>query len=154
MANAPGIELVAILADGGTAAPVELPADFAEILTATAAMYRASGFEPPWIGYVAMHEGVPVGTCAFKCAPVDGKAEIAYFTFPQFENRGFATAMARRLVATARAAVPAIVLTAQTLPERNISNRILENLGFTQSGTAIDDDAGEVWEWQLAREAT
>ena len=60
----------------------------------------------------------------------------------------------RQLVATARAAVPAIVLTAQTLPERNISNRILENLGFTQSGTAIDDDAGEVWEWQLAREAT
>jgi RimJ/RimL family protein N-acetyltransferase len=146
------VRLVAILADGSTAVPVELPADFAEILTATAAMYRVTGFEPPWIGYLAVHEDEPVGTCAFKCAPEDGKAEIAYFTFPEFENRGFATAMARQLVDMARAAVPSIVVTAQTLPVRNFSNRILERLGFKQVGTAVDADAGEVWEWQLAKE--
>ncbi len=146
------VRLVAILADGVTAVPVELPADFAEILTATAAMYRSTGFEPPWIGYIAMHDDEPVGTCAFKCAPEDGKAEIAYFTFPDFENRGFATAMARQLVDMARAAVPSIVVTAQSLPVKNFSNRILENLGFRQVGTAMDADAGEVWEWQLPKE--
>ena len=153
-ANVPSVKLVAILADGVTATPVELPAEMEEILTATAAMYRATGFEPPWIGYVALHEGEPVGTCAFKCAPVHGKADIAYFTFPAFENRGFATAMARQLVALARAEAPSIVVTAQTLPERNFSNRILESLGFRQAGTAIDADAGEVWEWHLGKDDT
>lgn len=149
--DATGIRLVAILAGGDTAEPVELPAQVSEILEATAALYRTTGFVPPWIGYVAMHEGKAVGTCAFKCAPVDGKVEIAYFTFPDFEHRGIATAMARRLVALARTESPGIVVTAQTLPVRNFSNRILENLGFRLAGTAVDAEAGEVWEWRLER---
>lgn len=148
--DAPGIGLVAILYGGDTAEPVALPAEVADVLKATAAMYRTTGFEPPWIGYVAMHEGEAVGTCAFKSAPVDGRVEIAYFTFPDFEHRGFATTMARRLVALARAESPGVVVTAQTLPVRNFSNRILEKLGFRQAGTAIDAEAGEVWEWHLA----
>ena len=65
----------------------------AGILPATADLYRSSGFAPPWIGYVAVSEGRAVGTCAFKCAPVEGRVEIAYFTFPEFEGRGLATAM-------------------------------------------------------------
>jgi len=149
-ADAPAIELVAILQDGSMAAPVDVPPEFKEILSAVATMYRGSGYEPPWIGYITVHDGKVVGTCAFKCAPADGKVEIAYFTFPEFERRGLATAMARQLVAIARTQAPGIVVTAQTLPERNASNRILENLGFRQAGTAMDDDAGEVWEWHLA----
>lgn len=147
------LRLLPILSDGGTAAPVRLSADCAEILAATAAMYRATGFQPPWIGYLAMHGDEPVGTCAFKCAPEDGKAEIAYFTFPEFEHRGFATAMARQLVALARTEAPSIVVTAQTLPVKNFSNRILENLGFRQVGTAQDPDAGVVWVWHLEKDA-
>lgn len=149
MTGSPAIELVAVLRDGSTAAPVDVPPDFTEILSALAKMYGASGFEPPWTGYITLHEGKAVGTCAYKCAPVAGKVEIAYFTFPEFENRGLATAMARELVALARAQSPGIVVTAQTLPEKNFSNRILEKLGFVQAGTAMDEDAGEVWEWQL-----
>lgn len=146
----PDIELVAILSGGDTVEPVELPPQVAEVLKATATLYRITGFEPPWIGYVATHEGKAVGTCAFKSAPVNGKVEIAYFTFPDFEHRGNATAMARRLVALARAESPGVVVTAQTLPVRNFSNRILEKLGFRLAGTAIDTEAGEVWEWHLA----
>ena len=144
-----GLRLVAILERGELAEPVELPVVAAEILPATAGMYRGSGFVPPWIGYVAVREGEAVGTCAFKGAPTEGRTEIAYFTFPEFEGHGIATAMAQTLIALARATQPGLTVTAQTLPERNASNRILEKLGFRHTGMAHDDDVGEVWEWQL-----
>ena len=146
----PELRLVAILEAGETAETLTLPAGVASILPAMADLYRLSGFAPPWIGYVAVSEGRPVGTCAFKCAPEDGRVEIAYFTFPEFEGRGIATEMAAQLIALARAERPDVVIAAQTLMERNASNRVLERLGFSQTGTAMDADAGEVWEWQLA----
>ena len=149
----PDLRLVAILEAGETAEPLTLPPGVASILPATADLYRSSGFEPPWIGYIAVNEGRAVGTCAFKCAPEEGRVEIAYFTFPEFEGRGFATAMAVQLIALARAEQPYVVVAAQTLPERNASNRILERLGFVQAGTAQDEDAGEVWEWRLAAQS-
>jgi hypothetical protein len=37
--------------------------------------------------------------CAFKGAPADAAAETAYFTFPAFEARGYATARAGALLA-------------------------------------------------------
>jgi len=144
------LRLVAILEAGETAESLTLPAGVASILPAMVDLYRLSGFAPPWIGYVAVSEGRAVGTCAFKCAPEEGCVEIAYFTFPEFEGHGIGTAMAEQLIAIARAEQPGIVVTAQTLQERNASNRILERLGFLQSGTAMDEDAGEVWEWRLA----
>lgn len=45
--------------------------------------------------------GVAVGTCGFKSSPDQGRVEIAYFTFPDFEGRGLATAMAGELLAIA-----------------------------------------------------
>jgi [ribosomal protein S5]-alanine N-acetyltransferase len=144
------LRLVAILKGGELAEPVELPSAVTEILPATATMYGATGFVPPWIGYVAVSGGEAVGTCAFKTAPANGRIEIAYFTFPGFEGRGIATAMAQALISLARAEQPGLTVAAQTLPGRNASNRILERLGFRRAGTAIDAEAGEVWEWQLA----
>ena len=63
--------------------------------------------------------------------------EIAYFTFPEFEGRGIATAMARELLDLAKTAEPGIVVTAQTLPQHNASTRILEKLDFARAGTAV-----------------
>jgi [ribosomal protein S5]-alanine N-acetyltransferase len=146
----PDIRLVPITESGAAAEAIEIPAPASDVLTATAGMYRATGFAPPWIGYLAVSGDRTVGTCAFKTAPANGHVEIAYFTFPEFEGRGIATAMACRLVALARAAHPDIVVTAQTLPVRNASNKILEKLGFALAGTATDAEAGDVWEWQLA----
>lgn len=144
------IRLVGILREGIASEAVELPSTAAEVLPATAAMYRATGFVPPWIGYLAISAGCAVGTCAYKSPPAAGRVEIAYFTFPEFEGRGIATAMARQLVALARAESPGVTVTAQTLPARNASNGILEKLGFSRAGSAMDAEAGEVWEWHLA----
>ncbi len=141
------IRLVPIGETGEPGEALQVPPIAAAVLPATARMYRSGGFEPPWIGYLAVSERLTVGTCAFKNAPVDGRVEIAYFTFPEFEGRGIATAMATRLVALARAGRAGIVLTAQTLPARNASNSILGKLGFEFAGPAVDAEAGEVWEW-------
>lgn len=120
-----------------------------EVLTATAELYARVGFEEPWIGYLAAEEDQPVGTCGFKAPPVDGRVEIAYFTFPEFEGRGIASAMAAALVAIARQTSSAVVVTAQTLPERGASHTVLEKLGFRHVDIVEHPEDGTVWEWQL-----
>lgn len=116
----------------------------------TSTLYQRVGFHPPWIGYLVLQDAKVVGTCAFTAPPRKDKVEIAYFTFPEFEGRGIATAMARELIAIAHAAVPAITVTANTLPHRNASNCILEKLGFIFFATINHPEDGEVWEWHLA----
>ena len=116
----------------------------------TVALYQKVGFHPPWIGHVVLLDAEVVGTCAFTAPPRDGKVEIAYFTFPAFEGRGIATAMARELVAIARATAPAVTLIANTLPQRNASNSILEKLGFKFFATIDHPEDGKIWEWRLA----
>ncbi len=116
----------------------------------TAELYVRVGYEPPWVGYVAVHEGRGIGGGAFVGAPRAGMVEIAYFTLPEFAGRGYATRTATELVAIARQTLPEIIIKAFTLPQANASTRILTRLGFTRTGFAHDADAGEVWEWRTA----
>ncbi|NSW55547.1 MAG: GNAT family N-acetyltransferase [Armatimonadetes bacterium] len=144
------IELTIIGRDGSACAgdgPVtDAPA---EVLEAFRNMYEQVGYTPPWVGYVAREAGNSVGTCAFKGPPADGRVEIAYFTFPQYEGRGVATRMASTLVNIAREADPTLTITARTLPEQNASTRVLSKLGFMLAGTVEDPEDGSVWEWVL-----
>jgi RimJ/RimL family protein N-acetyltransferase len=141
--------LLPIARDGSVAAPVELPPPAREACEMTAQLYVRSGFEPPWTGYVAVREGVVVGTCAFKSAPRDDRVEIAYSTMPSHEGRGIATAMARALIEIARVRLPEVTITAQTLPEENASTAILRKLGFAHAGLVHTTEDGDVWEWHL-----
>jgi RimJ/RimL family protein N-acetyltransferase len=144
------IRLVRIDGDGSPAEPLpERPPLVEQVLQQNAAFQRATGASAPWLGYVAVEGRRCVGTCAFKSAPRGGRVEIAYFTFPEHEGRGVATAMARALVDVARAAEPGITVTAQTLPAENASTRVLVRLGFVRAGTAVDPEVGTVWEWHL-----
>jgi ribosomal-protein-alanine N-acetyltransferase len=129
-----------------------LPEVTAEVFDATVKLYDVVGFEEPWVSYLALAGGTPVGTCAFKSPPVDFRVEIAYFTFPEFEGRGFATAMAAELIAIARRHQPSVIVAAQTLPERNASHRVLEKLRFRHIATLEHPEDGTVWEWQLPPE--
>ncbi len=110
-------------------------------------LYKKSGFEPPWIGYLVIKGEQWVGTCAFKTPPVDNIVEIAYFTFEEFEGQGFATQMAVTLLTIAHTMDPKVTVTARTLPVENASNFILKKLGFSKSGSIHDPEAGPVWEW-------
>jgi RimJ/RimL family protein N-acetyltransferase len=96
-----------------------------------------------------VEQALVVGTCGFAHGPErDGTVEIAYFTFPQFEGRGYATAMARELLDRALASREVRVVVAHTLPASNASTRILERIGMRQVGETEDEDVGRVWRWE------
>lgn len=117
----------------------------------TVAMLQRTGATTPWTGYLAVDrtQQIIIGTCAFT-APPDGEGvvEIAYFTFPSFEGRGYASAMAAGLVQLAEGTTGIRRVRAHTLPEGNASTRILEKLGFEWIGETIDSEAGHVWRWE------
>lgn len=140
--------LVAGGADGFPAEPDLVLPEFArESCGMSAAWYAQVGFVRPWIGYFAVTAGIAVGGGGFKEAPKDGRVEIAYFTVPEFEGRGFASRTARALVAIARREDPRLVIAAQTLPTENASTAILRKLGFRLDCTIDHPEDGKVWEW-------
>ncbi len=122
------------------------------VIDLTLELYAASGYEEPWVSYMGVLDNEFVGSCSFKSPPREGQVEIAYFTFPGNEGRGWATRMAGGLVAIARASREQPLVTAQTLPARNASHRVLEKLGFRAAGIVHHPDDGDVLEWRLPQE--
>ncbi|MEZ6137253.1 MAG: GNAT family protein [Pirellulaceae bacterium] len=119
------------------------------VVSSTRQMYESVRSVPPWIGYLAEVGGQIVGACGFKGPPTDGVVEIAYFTFPGYEDQGVATRMGKFLIEIARHANASICVIAQTLPERNASHRVLEKLHFTATGMKHHPTDGDVLEWSL-----
>ena len=110
-----------------------------------------------WGGYFVVDEATReiVGSCAFKSAPTEeGAVEIAYFTYPGFEGRGYATGMAAKLIELASSSPAVRRIVAHTLPEPNASTRVLERVGMTFVGEVIDPEDGRVWRWQMQTGAT
>ena len=110
----------------------------------TLKLYERMGYREPWIGYFLQEDEQYIGSCGFKGEPQSGRIELAYFTFPEFEGKGFATEMCRMLLTIAMEAQPTILVTARTLPQENASTRILVKNGFTLQGTIHDPEDGEV----------
>lgn len=143
--------LVPIEHSGDPSIPIDTLPDLArQVAAETVAHYERVGFQPPWTGYFALAGEEVVGACAFKTSPRGRRVEIAYGTFPEFQGRGFATAMARALIAIAREADPSLLVFARTLPRLNASTSILKKLGFKLAGEVDDPEDGKVWEWYLA----
>jgi RimJ/RimL family protein N-acetyltransferase len=94
-----------------------------------------------------MPEPYAVGTCGFTSAPVDGRVELAYFTFPAFQGRGIAKKMAASLLTLAAGSDPAVMVIARTLIERNAAHRVLEKRAFTCMGKVESPEDGTVLEW-------
>jgi ribosomal-protein-alanine N-acetyltransferase len=124
----------------------------------TAALWKkfmlSVGAVPPWIGYLVVDKAIRtiVGTCAFKGGPNrDNTVEIAYFTYPDREGKGYATAMAQALIkiALSQPQVPHII--AHTLPLSNASTKVLQKVGMTFVGDVIDPEDGPVWRWRYER---
>jgi RimJ/RimL family protein N-acetyltransferase len=118
-------------------------------VAATVALYSRRGYEPPWIGYLAVEGAEYIGACGFAGPARCGEAEIAYFTFPGREGRGVATEMARALLRISRNAanLGGVRFIAHTLPEESASTTVLRRLGFSLEGTVLHPDDGSVWKW-------
>jgi [ribosomal protein S5]-alanine N-acetyltransferase len=130
----------------------DLPKEALEVGDAYVGLYKSVGYQPPWLGYLAMMNDVCVGSCGFKSPPKDGRVEIAYFTFPAHEGKGIATQMAGRLVEISVKAAPHLIIAAQTLPKEGPSTKILRKLGFKNVGTIHHPEDGPVWEWHLVQQ--
>lgn len=148
------VRLIAIDAQGYPAEGVGRLDEIArQVCHATVSLYRSSGFQSPWIGYLVTHNHQLVGACAFKSPPAqaaDATVEIGYFTFPQFEGRGIGTEMVRELLRIARETAPQLTVLACTANEENASNVILRKFGFQFAGERLDEEDGPIWRWELS----
>jgi RimJ/RimL family protein N-acetyltransferase len=146
------MHLIPISRDGSVRlSGVTLPEVAVSVIAPTVQVYERRGYVEPWIGYLAIEGDKCVGTCGFTSPPVGEVVEIAYFTFPDFENRGIATRMAQRLVAIAQECQPSVKIIAHTLKEENASTRVLRKLGFVFTGAVDHPEDGNIWEWSYER---
>jgi ribosomal-protein-alanine N-acetyltransferase len=104
---------------------------------------------PDWFGHFAIdgESQQMVGVCSLKGPPDGGTVEIAYFTFPGFEGRGIATAMARFVLERARKMPGVKLVMAHTAPELNASTRVLEKIGMRFVGEE-EEDGVPLWRWE------
>ena len=98
-----------------------------------------------------------VGTCGFRGPVRGGRVEIAFWTFPPFEGRGWATAMTRTLVARAFEDPSVHTVVAHTLPERAPAASVLTANGLVRVQSRRRDESGPggavrgtVWRWETA----
>jgi RimJ/RimL family protein N-acetyltransferase len=122
--------------------------DCKENISMSLEYYKKVGFQVPWIGYYASLHGQLVGSAGFKGKPVNGRVEIAYGTFPQFREKGIGTEICKKLVQLSLKTDPSVRICARTFEEENYSAKILKKNGFECQGTVMDDEDGEVWEWE------
>ncbi len=107
--------------------------------------------ELQWGGYFVVDSTTRefVGSCCYKGEPNDvGIVEIAYFTYPPFEGRGYATAMANKLISLATGSPLVRQIVAHTLPEENASTRVLKKVSMSCAGEVVDPEDGKVWQWE------
>ena len=128
-----------------------------DVVAQTTKLMITVGGDPKWFGYLAIEELKKeiVGTCAFKGPPGTLRTvEIAYFTFPEFEGKGFGKAMAAALIRIASSSPEVDHIIAHTLPETNASTSILRKMGMSFAGELMDPEDGRVWRWTLPASST
>ena len=124
--------------------------DCEDIHAGTLAYYDIIGYHEPWVSYYLCDENKIVGCCSFKGKPdSDNRVELAYYTFSQFEGKGYGSKMCKLLKGIS-CEHKNVTLFAKTLARDGASPSILKKNGFKCTGTVIDPEDGEVWEWLLA----
>jgi len=111
--------------------------------------YPKVGFHKPWVGYFVFKDNQVVGTGSFTGKPKDGKVEVAYWTFKEFEGMGIASFACKELILIAQKTDPTITVTAKTAPKHNASTKILQKNGFAFTKIVQDHEIGDAWLWTL-----
>lgn len=112
--------------------------------------YPKIGFHIPWVGYFVVRQDKIVGSCSFVGRPQNGKVEIAYWTFKEFEGQGIASFACKELVKIANQTDPSVTITAKTAPEHNASTKILKNNNLVFTEIVQDEEIGDAWLWTYA----
>lgn len=143
------MELIAIELDVDKSKEIYASTDCQQLINSMNEYYPQIGFNKPWVGYFAFQNNRVVGTGGFTGQPQNGKVEIAYWTFKEFEGQGIASFVCKQLIAIAKATAPTVIITAKTAPEHNASTKILEHNGFTFIEIVQDHEIGDAWLWML-----
>ncbi len=111
--------------------------------------------EPSAIGWLMWYfirdDGTPrvvIGNGGFKGAPKDGVVEIGYSIVPEFQRQGYASEAVSALIAWAFSHRSVHRIIAETLPELDLSQRLLHKLGFQRCDGASEP---QVWRYELHR---
>ncbi len=126
-------------------------ADCQQLLSMYDEFYPKIGFIFPWVGYFVISQDQIVSSCGFVGQPKNGKVEIAYWTFKNFEGQGLASFACKELVDLAYQTDPGLTITAKTAPNHNASTKILENNNFVFSEIVQDEEIGDAWLWTHKR---
>ncbi|NUN10817.1 MAG: GNAT family N-acetyltransferase [Ignavibacteriaceae bacterium] len=110
--------------------------------------------EAVWWTYLFINrdENVLIGSGGYKGPPKNGAVEIGYEVAPEFRNTGYATEAAMGFIRHAFSIPEIKFVKASTLPMVNASNRVLEKCGMKFVETAVDEEVGDVWFYQVERE--
>lgn len=94
-----------------------------------------------------------IGMGGFKGA-VDarGMVEIGYEIAPDYQKQGLATEAAQGMIEYAFSFPAVKMVEAQTLPEENVSGKILRRCGLLKIGEKYDAEDGTTWHWRILRE--
>ena len=122
-------------------------ADCQQLLQMNDDFYSKIGFIIPWVAYFVVKQNQVVGSCSFLGQPQEGKVEIAYWTFKEFEGQGIASFACKELVSIANQTEPSVIITAKTAPEHNASTKILEKNNFVFTEIVQDEEIGDAWLW-------
>ena len=123
------------------------------IIEANESFRSRNGARSVWGGYLAIDVDKKrvVGSCAFKGEPIDGVVEIAYFTLPPFEGKGYASAMVAELIRLCQPTPAVRRITANTMPEESAVTGVLRKNGFIKTGEYNDPEDGLVWRWEFTK---
>jgi RimJ/RimL family protein N-acetyltransferase len=121
-----------------------------EVILATMDLYKIKGFYRPWVGYLVIDSNVIVGAAGFNGRPENNVVEISYYTFKEYEGKGYAALACKELIRIANYQNPGLIICAKTAPEENASTRILRKNGFIYRKIVQDHEIGDAWLWELS----
>ncbi len=96
-------------------------------------------------------DGLVVGGCGFKGAPMCGQVEIGYAVSPACRNQGAATQGVRELIQRAFATDAVSEILAQVNPANASSTRIVQKLGFVKGEVEAGEGGEPLAQWVLRK---
>lgn len=97
--------------------------------------------------YMRDAEGVIVGSCGFKDAPLAGEVEIGYAVAPAVRGTGVAAAGVQCLLALAAQAPEVDRVIANVAPDNVASTRLVQRLGFIATHEWVDPSGERLMRW-------
>jgi len=115
----------------------DLRAAYAQMLALCREHPQERRWYAPW--QIALKtSGVPVGDLGFKGPPADGAVEIGYGVEESHRCRGYATEACQALIEWAFVQENVYVVEAETAADNEISQRVLQKLGFRACGLGAE----------------